>query len=366
MSARLSLPGLAADAESRPWAIRAVDLDVLGHVNNAAQWAILEEALVDVESDRNGVAEIEYLAPVDAADSPATLHLAGSVECLAWLFAHDTLCTIARWRPTRPAPQAAPGARHRENRYCPRRTVSVARGDAALSEQWMTTPPRGGLIDDVNDIALAASRARRRAGLGTPRPPPVATPSAPVTAALGLRLSRAGEDVHLERPLRLRPVESRRPHRRVARDGPPPGRPVRLVDALRRPGPLHRADRGRTGRAARHRVRPPTAGRGRGRGEPAPHWLRRRRGDAEPVRRDPRASAAARSSRRSSARSSPRCRGEGTAPISTISSRPCRTTASGPTDNPVRGGRSRRSARVARDACSSSTPRPTTPPPHPA
>lgn len=100
VSARLSLPRLAADAESRPWAIRAVDLDVLGHVNNAAQWAILEEALVKVESDRNGIAEIEYLAPVDTADSPATLHIAGSNECTAWLFAHDELCTIARWRPT--------------------------------------------------------------------------------------------------------------------------------------------------------------------------------------------------------------------------------------------------------------------------
>jgi acyl-ACP thioesterase len=103
VSARLSLPGLATDAQSRPWAIRAVDLDVLGHVNNAAQWAILEEALVNVESDRYGIAEIEYLAPVDAADSPATLHLAGSDECTAWLFAHDDLCTIGRWRPT-PAP----------------------------------------------------------------------------------------------------------------------------------------------------------------------------------------------------------------------------------------------------------------------
>ena len=102
VSARLSLPGLAADAESRPWAIRAVDLDVLGHVNNAAQWAILEEALIDVRSDRNGVAEIEYLAPVDAADSPAALHLAGSGECTVWLVAHDDLCTIARWTPTSP------------------------------------------------------------------------------------------------------------------------------------------------------------------------------------------------------------------------------------------------------------------------
>ena len=99
VSARLSLPGPPADAESRPWPIRAVDLDVLGHVNNAAQWAILEEALADVSSDRHGVAEIEHLAPVDAADSPPTLRLAAAGTAMAWLSAHDALCTVARWRP---------------------------------------------------------------------------------------------------------------------------------------------------------------------------------------------------------------------------------------------------------------------------
>jgi acyl-ACP thioesterase len=99
VSARLSLPALPIGTEHRPWAIRAVDVDILGHVNNAALWAILEETLVNAES-RSGVAEIEYLAPIDAADSPATLHTAGTHERLAWLLAHDTLCTVARWRPT--------------------------------------------------------------------------------------------------------------------------------------------------------------------------------------------------------------------------------------------------------------------------
>ncbi|MET0909248.1 MAG: acyl-ACP thioesterase domain-containing protein, partial [Ilumatobacteraceae bacterium] len=76
VSARLSLPGpgpVTDDITSRPWPIRTVDLDVLGHVNNAAQWAILEESLAGGASDRHGIAEIEHLAPVDVADSPATL-----------------------------------------------------------------------------------------------------------------------------------------------------------------------------------------------------------------------------------------------------------------------------------------------------
>ena len=99
VSARLSLPGPPAEMDVAPWPIRAVDLDVLGHVNNAAQWAILEEALVGVASDRHGVAEIEHLAPIDAADSPATLSVAGSDACTAWLFVHDSLCAAAQWTP---------------------------------------------------------------------------------------------------------------------------------------------------------------------------------------------------------------------------------------------------------------------------
>jgi acyl-ACP thioesterase len=98
VSARLSLPNLAAGAMSRPWVIRAVDFDVLGHVNNAAQWAILEEALGDADS-RRGLAEIEHPAPVDRADSPVTLYLAESDERVAWLVARDAIRTVARWRP---------------------------------------------------------------------------------------------------------------------------------------------------------------------------------------------------------------------------------------------------------------------------
>ena len=101
VSARLSLPGPATDdITSRPWPIRTVDLDVLGHVNNAAQWAILEESLAGGASDRHGIAEIEHRAPVDVADSPATLQLAASdATASAWLVAHDALLHHSRWRP---------------------------------------------------------------------------------------------------------------------------------------------------------------------------------------------------------------------------------------------------------------------------
>ena len=65
VSTRLALPGPPADAETRPWSVRAVDLDVFDHVNNASHWPILEEVIAGPALDRVGVAEIEYLVPVD-------------------------------------------------------------------------------------------------------------------------------------------------------------------------------------------------------------------------------------------------------------------------------------------------------------
>jgi acyl-ACP thioesterase len=43
--ARLSHAEPPADAERRPWTLRYVDYDVLGHMNNAAYWAVVEEEL---------------------------------------------------------------------------------------------------------------------------------------------------------------------------------------------------------------------------------------------------------------------------------------------------------------------------------
>lgn len=45
VSARLRLPGPPANLQPRPWVVRVADLDTLGHVNNAAHWAAVEEVL---------------------------------------------------------------------------------------------------------------------------------------------------------------------------------------------------------------------------------------------------------------------------------------------------------------------------------
>ena len=67
VAARLVHPPPPAGADTRPWPLRATDLDVLGHVNNAATWQAVED-----EASRRGVlpcrAELEYGAALEPTD----------------------------------------------------------------------------------------------------------------------------------------------------------------------------------------------------------------------------------------------------------------------------------------------------------
>ena len=86
-----------AGAAVRSWSVRAVDLDPLDHVNNASQWAILEEVLPAGPTGA-GTAELEHVLPIDAG-TPVELHVAaedGSTS--AWLVAGGRVHTAARWR----------------------------------------------------------------------------------------------------------------------------------------------------------------------------------------------------------------------------------------------------------------------------
>jgi acyl-ACP thioesterase len=70
VSARLQHPGEVPDgAVRRPWALRFTDFDLLGHVNNAATWAMVEEELVDRRHLRPPYrAELEYRLPIERED----------------------------------------------------------------------------------------------------------------------------------------------------------------------------------------------------------------------------------------------------------------------------------------------------------
>ena len=78
-STRLTLPAPTA-AAARPWPLRVVDVDRLGHVNNAAYWAPVEEVFAGRLGGRLR-AVLEYRKPIDLGE-PVELAVAGD---MLWL-----------------------------------------------------------------------------------------------------------------------------------------------------------------------------------------------------------------------------------------------------------------------------------------
>jgi acyl-ACP thioesterase len=72
LSTRLQHELAPPDASRTSWPLRATDLDVLGHVNNAVHWAAVEQALqrIDGAVDGGWAVEMEYRAPLEADDEP--------------------------------------------------------------------------------------------------------------------------------------------------------------------------------------------------------------------------------------------------------------------------------------------------------
>ncbi len=72
VSTRLDLPGPPADgvAERRRWSLRATDVDLHGHVNNAVYWQALEELFpaLAVDPRRPLRAELDYREPIDLGE----------------------------------------------------------------------------------------------------------------------------------------------------------------------------------------------------------------------------------------------------------------------------------------------------------
>ena len=91
VSARSSLDPEPAGASAERWSVRATDLDTVGHMNNAAHWAPVEEVLA-----RHGVparlrAELEHGAGVDLQQQ-AILHVRAENEALhTWVTADGAL-----------------------------------------------------------------------------------------------------------------------------------------------------------------------------------------------------------------------------------------------------------------------------------
>ncbi len=73
VSTKLALPDLPADAERMAWPMRAADVDLHGHVNNAVYWQAVEEVL---PTEGPLSAELDYRQPIDRGDE-LDLHVSG-------------------------------------------------------------------------------------------------------------------------------------------------------------------------------------------------------------------------------------------------------------------------------------------------
>jgi acyl-ACP thioesterase len=62
-------PAPPADAATAPWAFRAADLDLAGHVNNAVYWAALEEELGGADPGAGFRAAVEHRTPGAQGDA---------------------------------------------------------------------------------------------------------------------------------------------------------------------------------------------------------------------------------------------------------------------------------------------------------
>lgn len=108
VSSRLRLPPPTDSVTIRPWAIRRVDIDPLNHVNNAAHWAALEEVTAELRCPRRGVAEIEFVVPIDLGSTvdlcvaPASERAARTDPIGAWLVGDAVTHTALRWSPQSP------------------------------------------------------------------------------------------------------------------------------------------------------------------------------------------------------------------------------------------------------------------------
>ena len=69
-STRLELPDPPADAPRIAWPIRATDLDLMGHVNNAAYWKAVEDRFHESRAPLCGPyrARLEYRHPLDLGE----------------------------------------------------------------------------------------------------------------------------------------------------------------------------------------------------------------------------------------------------------------------------------------------------------
>jgi acyl-ACP thioesterase len=101
VSTRLELPAPSPDGARTVWPLRASDVDLHGHVNNAVYWQAVEDAIrrADLDARAPLAAELDYRDPIDLGDTVELLTAAdGDALALGWLVG-DSVRAAARVTP---------------------------------------------------------------------------------------------------------------------------------------------------------------------------------------------------------------------------------------------------------------------------
>ena len=100
VKARLDHPDPPADAATVPWALRYTDFDVLSHVNNAAYWEVVEEALSSRRELRAPLrAELEHHTAVERGADVEVIAVDEGDELRVWVLAAGAVAASARVQP---------------------------------------------------------------------------------------------------------------------------------------------------------------------------------------------------------------------------------------------------------------------------
>jgi acyl-ACP thioesterase len=95
--ARLQHPEPGDPTSRRPWPLRFTDFDVMGHMNNAAYWAMVEDELSRRSDLRAPLqAEVEFRVAVQQGDAVELVIRDGESDLWLWIVRADaTVCASA-------------------------------------------------------------------------------------------------------------------------------------------------------------------------------------------------------------------------------------------------------------------------------
>lgn len=100
VSTRLTLPAPPDGASTRPWPLRATDVDLHGHVNNAVVWQAVEDMLAGGDRLARPLrADVDFRQPLDPGDEVAAVRWDAGGRAFAALAVGTTAKAVVRLEP---------------------------------------------------------------------------------------------------------------------------------------------------------------------------------------------------------------------------------------------------------------------------